>query len=130
MDKVKILVCGGRDYHNQGLVNIVLSVMWSWRPFDILIHGDARGADTLARKWADQNSVNHQPYPADWHQYGKAAGKIRNREMIREQPEIVLAFPGGGGTQDMINVAQETGIPVFDLRHVANHPGVDDDIPF
>ena len=129
MEQAKVLVCGGRDYHDEQAVRVVLSTMHQWRPFDVLIHGDQRGADTLARKWAERNNVKHVAYPADWDHYGNRAGPIRNREMIKEQPDIVVAFPGEWGTNDMIEVAKEQEVPVIDLRYTLPRWSADD-IPF
>ena len=51
--------------------------------------------------------------PADWKQYGRGAGPIRNREMLQySEPDIVVAFPGGAGTADMIRAARTAGYPV------------------
>ncbi len=49
---------------------------------------------------------------AKWETYGKAAGPIRNREMLLNLPALVVAFPGGKGTADMVRQAERAGIPV------------------
>jgi hypothetical protein len=54
-----------------------------------------------------------KPYPADWDKYGKAAGPIRNKQMLDEgNPEKVIAFrfKNSRGTQNMINQAEKAGI--------------------
>jgi len=53
------------------------------------------------------------PFPADWSRHGKSAGPIRNRQMLIEgRPDIVVAFPGGKGTANMIKQAVEAGVKV------------------
>lgn len=60
----------------------------------------------------------HRPvraFPADWHRDGKAAGPIRNRRMLLEgMPDLVVAFPGGRGTADMVRRARAAGIEVVE----------------
>ena len=53
-------------------------------------------------------------FPADWSEYGKAAGAIRNQQMLDEgTPDLVVAFPGGNGTLDMVRRSQRAGIKVL-----------------
>lgn len=109
----RVLICGGRDYQDREAVNAVLSAAHAANPIECLIHGAAWGADTLAADWALSHDVLCNAYPADWHRDGKAAGPIRNRRMLDEgKPHIVIAFPGGRGTDDMIKQATKTGVAV------------------
>ncbi len=79
----------------------------------IIIEGGAKGADELARSWARINSVPCYTYRADWDQYGKAAGSIRNQTMLDDgKPDRVLAFPGGTGTADMVRRAKKANLPI------------------
>lgn len=94
----------------------VLNEFYEVYRFTDLCHGDAPGADKLAGEWCRQwdNDIAVHRYPANWIKYGKAAGPIRNREMLeRFIPDVVLAFPGGKGTEDMKSVAREHGIRVL-----------------
>ena len=55
-----------------------------------------------------------EEYPADWKKYGKSAGPLRNQRMIDEgKPDLVVAFPGGVGTADMISRAKAYNISVL-----------------
>jgi hypothetical protein len=109
----KVLVCGGRDYSDAKSLNMVLDAAHYANPIVMLIHGAARGADTLAEKWAEANGVTSNAYPADWKRDGKAAGPMRNQRMLDQcKPHIVIAFPGGKGTADMIRRAEAAGVPV------------------
>jgi hypothetical protein len=81
--------------------------------FVVLIHGNAKGADTLAKRWAVAHSVWHLPFEPDWQTHGDLAGPIRNRRMLDEgKPDLVLAFPGGRGTRNMVVQAKLAGVPV------------------
>jgi predicted Rossmann-fold nucleotide-binding protein len=82
-----------------------------------VIHGGCRGADEGANDWAKSENIPVIACRADWKKHGKAAGPIRNREMIRlHQPDYVVALPGGRGTADMINAAEAAGIPVIHAK--------------
>jgi hypothetical protein len=84
-----------------------------------LIQGDARGADRLAKGWAESRGIPHEDYPADWRGHGRAAGPIRNRQMLDEaRPEVVVAFPDhwpfnrNTGTGHMVTITESAGLPV------------------
>ena len=109
---MKVLVCGGRDYSNRAhLYEVLDKVNYSG---DVQIcHGAARGADTLAGDWAADRGVISHEFPADWNKHGRAAGPIRNKQMLDEfKPNVVIAFPGGAGTQNMIRLARKAGVIV------------------
>lgn len=107
---MRVLVCGSRYFNDYELLKETLN---AYRITHI-IHGAARGADTLARRYGAEVGIPVSEYPADWRQFGKSAGPIRNRQMLREGlPEMVVAFrgPNSRGTQNMINQAEKAGIP-------------------
>jgi hypothetical protein len=108
---MNLLVCGGRDYQDaERLYKVLDSIATS----DVhLIHGAAKGADSLADAWARERGYKISSFPANWGAYGKAAGHYRNTQMIEEgEPDIVVAFPGGAGTANMIKQAKACGIVV------------------
>ena len=113
--KFKILVTGGRDFNNRMEVN---SVLCEYRAKYgsknlIIIEGAAKGADKLAHLFVIANNIENWRFPADWKKYPKSAGPIRNKQMLDEgQPNLVIAFPGGAGTQNMIQQSEARGIEV------------------
>src|SRR5690606_23679369 len=93
---------------------------------NVIIHGAASGADTLAELWAEKMALGRHRFPAQWDKYGKAAGPIRNQAMIdKGKPQFVIAFPGGRGTADMIRRAREAGIDVAEIRAALKMEGRD-----
>lgn len=111
--KQRVLVCGGRDYSDAQSLGMVLDAAHYANPIECLIHGAARGADTLAADWALSHDVLCNAYPADWDRNGKAAGPLRNQKMLdKGRPHMVIAFPGGKGTADMIRRAEAAKVPV------------------
>lgn len=106
----RVLVCGGRDYVNFDHVRNVLAGLDGIK---VIIEGGATGADYCAAHWAAKANVSVQTFPADWKTHGRAAGPFRNQRMIDEgKPDLVIAFPGGRGTADMIRRAEAAGVPV------------------
>lgn len=129
---MKILVCGGRDFVDKEKIFGVLNELANkhskfynpfdnWLPEDIMIiSGAAKGADSLAVDWAVVNFATFKEYPADWDRFGKRAGYLRNQEMLeKENPDLVVAFPGGKGTAMMVSLSYRHGCKVLDLRAVA-----------
>lgn len=112
---MRVLVCGGRNYADAGAVDRALDAVHRKHGITLLIEGGARGADRLARSWAQRNAVRYQTYEAQWLKYGTAiAGKMRNSQMLAEgKPDAVVALPGGTGTADMIKKAEAAGLPVW-----------------
>ena len=116
----RYLVCGGRDFTDMNAISRVFDELEIW-PDDEICHGAARGADTLAGIVASGRGVKVTRFPADWSHHGKAAGAIRNQQMLDEfKPDIVLAFPGGNGTADMCRRAKASGVLVIQSSELAS----------
>jgi hypothetical protein len=112
---MRILVCGGRSYWNRERVYEVLDELHDGT-ITCVITGGAPGADGLAMQWAQARGVQLDLHYADWKEHGKAAGPIRNQRMLDEgSVDLVVAFPGGVGTADMVRRARERGVQVLDV---------------
>ena len=76
-----------------------------------LATGDGSGIDALAEEWAVSHNITAERFTANWREFGKKAGPIRNRRMLDEfKPDLVIAFPGGVGTADCVKAAKQRGI--------------------
>lgn len=118
-----VLVCGGRDYRNTAMVRRVLDEIYqrfAKRGLRI-VHGAARGADTLADNWVSVSigqgkDVTCQSYPAEWDRHPVTAGTLRNARMLMlEKPDLCVAFPGGNGTADMVWRCMVKKIKVYEV---------------
>lgn len=115
MGEHRVLVCGSRDCFDRRSVYIPLDGLVP-RP-TLIISGGAPGVDSLAIDWAGYRSVPHKTYYADWEKHRRAAGPIRNQQMLDEgKPHLVVAFLGGTGTADMLRRAKAAGVPVIEVR--------------
>lgn len=113
---MRVLVCGGRDFNDTARVFAVLDKLHAEAGIDHVIEGGARGADACAKEWAFRRGVQISTYEADWENQGSFAGPMRNTRMINEgRPDVVVAFPGGKGTGDMIKKARRAGIEVVEI---------------
>lgn len=113
------LICGGRHFADEKMFNEAMSALISWLgcPSKI-VHGGASGADTFAEQWATKMAIDTAKVTALWSQHGKSAGPLRNQAMLDEHdPSVVVAFPGGRGTADMVRRAKAgRGIRVVEIR--------------
>jgi len=111
----RILICGDRNWTNKELIRHVLNSM---KDIEAVIEGECRGADILGKQVAEEMGIFVVKFPADWLQYGKSAGPIRNQQMLNEgQPTKVIAFHNNinesKGTKDMLKRAKKRGIAVL-----------------
>ena len=118
---VAVLVTGSRHLTDKHRDAVTLALAYAaarhdgrWPP--TLIHGDAKGADTLAAEIAAEQGWKVIAMPADWDTHHKAAGPIRNQQMVDMHPDLVVAFlmPNSRGTRDCVERALKADIPVMD----------------
>jgi hypothetical protein len=126
---MKILVTGSREWCDEALVRRHLA---RYPKETVLVHGDAHGADRIAAKIAKSLGFIVRPYPAAWETLGRAAGGVRNQEMLdkehldREPIDVALAFHDdqglGKGTRDMVARLVKAKIQTTHVSH-ANPDG-------
>tara|TARA_R110000851_G_scaffold285432_1_gene439150 strand:+ start:151 stop:528 length:378 start_codon:yes stop_codon:yes gene_type:complete len=109
-----VLVTGGRDYGDVGTVFDCLTKLNDQFERMIVVHGDADGADTLANTVCKELGIEQVRVPAAWNKYKKAAGVIRNKLMLELfSVDLIMAFPGGTGTENMKTQGTKLEIPVM-----------------
>jgi len=115
---INVVVAGGREYENypelsQKLDQTISQLNIPERMSVNIVSGGARGADTLAEKYAQERGLGLQVFPANWNEKGLSAGTLRNTQMAKEGDALV-AFPGGTGTENMIQqMTQDFGKPAY-----------------
>jgi YspA, cpYpsA-related SLOG family len=114
---VRVLVCGGREQHDEDYVGKSLDrLLASHGPFEQLMHGGARGVDKMAGTWARKHGILEWDFLPEWHRLNAAEGEKRNQHMLADgAPDLVVAFPGGDGTSHMIERAKASGIEVIQV---------------
>ena len=78
----------------------------------VLVHGGGPGVERIAAQWAERNGVHQVVCKPDWNKHGRAAPFRRNDELLDLLPKGVIAFPGSGITDNLIDKARKLGIPV------------------
>jgi predicted Rossmann-fold nucleotide-binding protein len=114
---MRLLVCGGRNFDDrERLLTAMNSAVRGVSMATVtVIHGGARGADSMAGVIANDVRVPVIVFRADWERDGNSAGPKRNQRMLDEgKPDLVLAMPGGVGTADMVRRARAAGVPVME----------------
>ena len=109
------LICGGRDFADPVLFLQTMRELVRLRKMPVrIVHGGAHGADTMADNWARDWCLEVIRCPADWERLGRKAGPMRNEQMLVDhKPDLVVAFPGGRGTADMVKRAKAAGVHVI-----------------
>lgn len=112
---MKCIICGSRTIDDYELLKQAIAES----KFQVteIVSGCASGADLLGEKWAVENGLKIHKFPADWQKYGKYAGFLRNKEMIKfisESGCVIALWDGKSkGTAHTIKLAKEAGIPCF-----------------
>lgn len=118
MIKMRVLCCGDRNWTSYEIIRRELEKL---DDFTVVIEGCAKGADSISGWIARQLSYKVLEFPADWKKYGRAAGPIRNKQMLDEgKPDLVLAFhtdiENSKGTKNMIEQSTKRGIKVILIK--------------
>ncbi len=112
---MKVIVCGSRRWTDSRTIWRVLERLADHHPEVEIIHGAARGADTIAGEVGVALGFKVTAVPAQWEKFGKAAGPMRNKEMLGMAPDLVYAFRCRGesnGTDNMIKIAKKAGVAI------------------
>ena len=109
----RILFTGGIDYQDHHRIWAALDKVKAKHPDMVLLHGGApRGAELIAARWADTRNVPQVVFKPDWNRHQKAAPFKRNDAMLETMPIGVIAFPGSGITDNLVDKARLRHIPV------------------
>lgn len=110
----KLIIAGGRDFNDIDLLfyrcdNILKNIT-----SDIeIVSGNAKGADTLGEQYASKKGFSLKKFPANWSEYGKSAGVIRNKQMAEYADGLIAFWDGRSkGTKDMIEQAKKQGLGI------------------
>lgn len=128
---LRIGVTGGRDYDSW---HSVVHALRQMPENAVLVHGAASGADRLCAEWWDMQGRTAEPHPADWtapcrptcknghrrtrpdgSDYCPAEGNYRNQRMVDSGLDLLIAFPGGRGTADMVGRCKVAGVRVLEM---------------
>ena len=107
-----VAIAGGRDVRDPGAVTAKLDQARAKHPDMVLVHGGGPGVERIAAQWAERNGVHQVVCRPDWNRHGRAAPFRRNDELLNLMPRGIIAFPGSGITDNLVEKAVQLGIPV------------------
>lgn len=114
---MKAVISGGRNVHITRDGEEALYKIFVCYDIKTIANGMARGVDTDAYTIAKKAGVDIFEFPAELDKYGKAAGPMRNRQMLDfiVPGGILIIFDGGNGTRSIEEEAINRNIPVIRL---------------
>ena len=115
--KYKWIVAGSRSFQNYPRLEKELDRIRD--QIGEIVCGEAKGADTYGRIYAESHNIPVKSFPADWAAYGKAAGYFRNSEMAEYAHKAIIFWDGTSpGSRDMINKMQDAGKEVIVIKYL------------
>ncbi|SDR58524.1 Protein of unknown function [Rhizobiales bacterium GAS113] len=114
---MRIIVCGGRNHCDRRLVERELTRL-HWRmPISVVIHGGGDAQAIAIEHWARMRGLAVVRYRPNWERFGHRGEILRNAFMLEDtRPDLVVAFPGGHSTADLVQRARNSGIAVLEIR--------------
>ncbi|MYH37046.1 MAG: DUF2493 domain-containing protein [Rhodospirillaceae bacterium] len=107
-----VAIAGGKDVADPAAVIAMLDRTRAKHADMVLVHGGGPGVEKIAARWAERNGVHQVVCKPDWDRHGRAAPFRRNEELLNLLPKGVIAFPGSGITENLVDRARQMGIPV------------------
>lgn len=112
-ERFDVIIAGSREFSDYDLLCEKCDKIFSRRKPTAILCGEARGADLLGKRYAKEHDIHVESYPAHWDKYGKAAGMMRNKQMLADADALVAFWDGqSSGTKNMLDIAANKGIPV------------------
>lgn len=114
----RVIVAGGRDFEDYEYMSNKLDELFSnisdFERGIKIISGMAKGADSLAIRYADEHKLTKILFPANWKAYPIIAGFLRNEDMLGVATHLVAFWDGkSSGTKHMIEISKKKGIPIW-----------------
>jgi hypothetical protein len=113
---MRIIVSGGRSHCDLELVQRELTKLHLRMPIDVVIHGCCGARAGAIEHWARLQGLGVVRYPPNWERFGHRGEILRNSFMLKDsRPDLVVAFPGGHGTADLVQRARNAGVMVLEI---------------
>ena len=107
---MKLGVVGSRNFNDYTLMKKYLDKIHTVEPITCIVSGGAQGADKLSEKWAKEYNIGTKIFIPDWKRFNKAAGYIRNADIVKEADKIIAFWNGKSkGTKHTIDICKKEG---------------------
>lgn len=114
---MKLAIVGSREFENYDLLCAEVDKIKQTQAIELIVSGGAKGADTLAERYATLNHIPLMKFKPDYKQFGRNAPLQRNT-LIVENADWILAFvtPTSKGTWDTIRKAEKMSRKVMIVK--------------
>lgn len=110
---MRIIIAGSRTATEEQVRDAIKYCTWIGF-VTCIVSGGAKGADQVGEKWAKENGLNIRLFSADWEQFGKRAGPMRNKQMAENAEGLIAVWDGQSrGTASMVELARNVGLRIF-----------------
>ena len=117
----RVIIAGTRSFNDYDLLRDSCNNLLSEKQRThtvVVISGTARGADQMGERYARERGFQLRRFPADWEQYGKSAGHIRNAKMADNADALIAFWDGESkGTKNMIDNARRKGLALRVIQY-------------
>lgn len=116
---MKLAIVGSREFNDYIKFKNVIIEYFDVPKITKIISGGARGVDTLAERFADENDISTLIFKPDWNKHGKSAGFIRNKDIVKSADVVIAVWNGiSKGTKHSINICNENNKPLYIYNYV------------
>lgn len=115
----RVIIAGSRDFSDYIRLRNTMDYLLQNKTDDIcIVCGEARGADALGRRYAEERGYKILSFPANWEEHGRKAGYLRNVEMAKNADALVAFWDGESrGTKHMIDISRKHGLQIRIIRY-------------
>jgi len=121
---MRLIIAGTRTIPETTAARLISKAAHHWDLWpDVVLSGESGGVDNAAKRLCScwEREVEYRGYPADWDKHGKAAGPIRNAEMVKDGEALLVIWDGKSpGSKNVLNQAIAAGLPVYELKVVGS----------
>lgn len=116
---LRVIIAGSRNFDDYELLkNTMADVLRNEENGVVVVCGEARGADTLGRQYAEEMGFEIDSHPAEWDKYHKRAGFVRNVDMVNCADALVAFWDGSSrGTKHIIDTARKRELRITVVRY-------------
>lgn len=109
--EVKLAIVGAREFQDyETLKRETDKLIETIGMPTVVVSGGAKGADTLGERYAREKGIKMLRLLPDWKTHGRAAGLIRNTDIVKECTHVIAFIKGESrGTKDTIAKATKAG---------------------
>lgn len=114
---MKLIIAGSRHLDiPKEMIDWIIGQFQDLNDVNEIVSGTAKGVDTSGELFAKRYNMGLTKFPANWEEYGKKAGHLRNAEMAEYADALLLVWDGlSNGSANMKNQMLKLDKPVYEF---------------